>query len=55
MDLGIKRVLLKIADKVYGLRNKDDSMIDNNYYVYKKEVNWSVLQQDVSIPVKLYR
>lgn len=26
-------------------------MINDNYYVYKKEVDWSVLQQGVSIPV----
>lgn len=26
-------------------------MLDNNCYVYKKEVDWSVLQQGVSIPV----
>ncbi len=30
---------------------RDDRMINDNYYVYKKEVDWSVLQQGVSIPV----
>ena len=28
-------------------------MLDNNCYVYKKEVDWSVLQQGVSIPVTI--
>jgi len=28
-------------------------MINDNYYVYKKEVDWSVLQQGVSIPVTI--
>ena len=28
-------------------------MLDKNCYVYKKEVDWSVLQQDVSIPVTI--
>jgi hypothetical protein len=34
-----------------GIRN--DRMLDNNCYVYKKEVDWSVLQQGVSIPVTI--
>lgn len=32
---------------------RDDRMINDNYYVYKKEVDWSVLQQGVSIPVTI--
>ncbi len=28
-------------------------MINNNHYVYKKEVDWSVLHQGVSIPVTI--
>ena len=32
---------------------RDDRMINDNYYVYKKEVDWSVLHQDVSIPVTI--
>jgi hypothetical protein len=28
-------------------------MINDNYYVYKKEVDWSVLHQDVSISVTI--
>ena len=32
---------------------RDDRMINDNYYVYKKEVDWSVLHQGVSIPVTI--
>ena len=32
---------------------RDDRMINDNYYVYKKEVDWLVLQQGVSIPVTI--
>jgi len=28
-------------------------MLDNNWYVYKKEVDWSVLHQGISIPVTI--
>ena len=32
---------------------RDDRMINDNYYVYKKEVDWSVLHQGVGIPVTI--
>jgi len=32
---------------------RDDRMINDNCYVYKKEVDWSVLHQGVSIPVTI--
>ena len=28
-------------------------MLDNNYYVYKKEVDWSLLHQGLTIPVTI--
>ena len=36
---------------VISIRN--DRMIINNHYVYKKEVDWLVLHQGVSIPVTI--